>query len=371
MKISRAYKFRIYPSNEQKRKLAQNFGCARFVFNFFLFFQKENYEKGIKYIPYNTLAKELPSLKNEYPFLKEAGSISLQQELRHLDIFFQRFFKLKGSGYPKFKAKKSHFYSYSTICINDNIRIEGKKILVPKIGLVKIKKHREIPHGYILKSMTVEQTPSGKYYSVLLFEYEKQVVEKKVERTIGLDYASNTLYVDSNGNSSSYPKFFKKAQDKLIFEERKLSRMKKGSHNFEKQRIKVAKVHEKIRNQRADFLNKQSLMLAEGYDLVGIEDLNMKGISRSLNLGKATMDNGWGIFTSMLEYKLKDRGGHLVKVGKTFPSSQLCSCCGFKNPKTKDLSVRKWICPKCGKIHNRDHNAAINIKNEAMRLLSA
>ena len=147
--------------------------------------------------------------------------------------------------------------------------------------------------------------------------------------------------------------------------------MKKGSNNFEKQRIKVAKVHEKIRNQRADFLNKQSLMLAEGYDLVGIENLNMKGISRSLNLGKATMDNGWGMFTKMLKYKLTDRGGQLVKVGKTFPSSQLCSSCGFKNPKIKDLSIRKWICPKCAKIHNRDHNAAINIKNEAMRLMSA
>ena len=370
MKANRAYKFRIYPSFEQKRKLAQNFGCSRFVYNHFLIFQKENYENGGKYISYNTLAKELPMLKNEYPFLKEADSVSLQQELRHLDLAFKRFFKVKESGYPKFKSKKNHFYSYSTICINDNIRTIGKKITIPKIGLVKVKKHREIPNEYILKSMTIEETPSGKYFAVLLFEYEKQVREKRIVSTIGLDYTSDGLYIDSNGNSSSYPKFFRKAQDKLIFEERKLSRMRKGSHNFEKQRIKVAKVHEKIANQRLDFLNKQSLMLAREYDMVGIEDLNMKAISRSLHLGKATMDNGWGIFTNMLKYKLEDRGGQLVKVGKTFPSSQLCSCCGYRNPETKDLSVRKWTCPKCGQIHSRDHNAAINIQKEAMRLLS-
>ena len=371
MKANRAYKFRIYPSNEQKRKLAQNFGCSRFVFNHFLAFQKENYDKGGKYISYNTLAKELPLLKKQYPFLKEVDSISLQQELKHLDIAFQRFFKMKEVGYPKFKSKKNHFYSYSTVCVNDNIRIKGKKIIVPKVGPVKIKQHRDIPEEYILKSMTVEQTPSGKYFVVLLFEYEKQVREKKVTGTIGLDYASDGLFVDSNGNCCGYPKFFRKAQDKLACEERKLSRMQKGSKNFEKQRIRVAKIHEKIANQRLDFLNKESLILAENYDLVGIEDLNMKAMSASLKLGKATMDNGWGMFTSMLSYKLLDRGGHLVKVSKSFPSSQLCSCCGYQNPETKDLSVRKWICPKCGYVHNRDHNAAINIQKEATRLLNA
>ena len=149
MKANRSYKFRIYPSNEQKGKFAQCFGCSRFVFNHFLIIQKENYENGGKYISYNTLAKELPILKNEYPFLKEVDSISLQQELRHLDMAFKRFFKMKESGYPKFKSKKSHFYSYSTICINDNIRVEGNRISIPKIGLVKIKKHRDIPNEYI------------------------------------------------------------------------------------------------------------------------------------------------------------------------------------------------------------------------------
>ncbi|MDO5331405.1 MAG: IS200/IS605 family element RNA-guided endonuclease TnpB [Bacillota bacterium] len=371
MKSYKAYKFRIYPNKSQQSKLAQNFGCCRFVFNHFLALQKGNYEKGGKYISYNTLAKELPILKKQNPFLKEVDSISLQQELRHLDIAFQRFFKMKESGYPKFKSKKKHFFSYSTVCINNNIRIEGKKITVPKIGLVRIKQHRTIPKEYILKGLTIEQTPSGKYFAVLLFEYEKQVREKKVVNTVGLDYASDGLFVDSNGNCCGYPKFFRKAQDKLAFEERKLSRMQKGSHNWEKQRIKVAKVHEKIANQRADFLNKQSLMLAENYDLVGIEDLDMKAMSQSLHLGKSVSDNGWGMFTSMLSYKLTDRGGHLVKVSKTFPSSQLCSCCGYQNPKTKDLSVRKWKCPNCGTDHNRDINAAINIQKEAMRLLSA
>ena len=371
MKANKAYKFRIYPNNEQQIKLAQNFGCCRFVFNHFLAYQKENYDKGGKYISYNILAKELPILKKQYPFLKEVDSISLQQEIRHLDMAFQRFFKMKESGYPKFKSKKNHFYSYSTVCINGNIRIEGKKITVPKVGLVKIKQHRDIPEEYILKSMTVEQTPSGKYFAVLLFEYEKQVREKNVVNTIGLDYASDGLFVDSDGNCCGYPKFFRKAQDKLAFEERKLSRMQKGSKNFEKQRIRVAKIHEKIANQRLDFLNKQSLMLSENYDLVGIEDLNMKAMSRGLKLGKATMDNGWGMFTSMLSYKLSDRGGYLVKVGRSFPSSQLCSCCGYQNPETKDLSVRKWTCPKCSQTHSRDHNAAINIQKEAMRLLSA
>lgn len=371
MKRNKAYKFRIYPNNDQKRKFTHSFGCCRFVFNHFLFLEKDTYEKGGKYISYNTLSKELSDLKNEYPFLKEVDSISLQQELRHLDIAFKRFFKMKGSGYPKYKSKKSHFYSYSTVCINDNIRLVGKKITIPKVGLVRIKKHREIPEEYTLKSMTVEQTPSGKYFVVLLFEYEKQVEEKRIVNTIGLDYQSNGLFVDSNGNSSCYPRFFRKSQEKLSFEERKLSRMKKGSKNFEKQRIRVAKVHEKIANQRKDFLNKQSLMLAKNYDLVGIENLNMKAMSQSLKLGKATMDNGWGMFTNMLSYKLSDRGGKLIKVSKTFPSSQLCNCCGYQNPETKNLSVRKWKCSKCGVSHNRDINAAINIKKEAMRIMTA
>lgn len=214
-------------------------------------------------------------------------------------------------------------------------------------------------------------TPSGKYYVSVLFEYENQVQKIEPKTFLGLDFSMHELYIDSNGNEANYPKFYRKAQDKLVKEQRKLSRMKKDSRNYEKQRIKLALVHEKVANQRKDFLHKQSRQIANAYDCVCIEDLNMKAMSQSLNFGKSVHDNGWGMFTTFLQYKLEEQGKQLIKVDKFFPSSQICNVCGYKNSQTRDLSVREWDCPNCGTHHDRDVNAAINIREEGKRLVQA
>ena len=242
---------------------------------------------------------------------------------------------------------------------------------MPKIGQVRLKQHRDVPKKYQLKSVTVSQTSSGKYYASILFEYEDQVQEKEIETFLGLDFSMHGLYRDSNGNEPAYPGYYGNAEKKLAREQRRFSKMQKGSNNRRKQRRKVAKLHEKVSNQRKDFLHKQSRQIANAYDCVCVEDLDMKAMSQSLNFGKSVSDNGWGMFTAFLKYKLKEQGKKLVKVDRFFASSQICSVCGYKNKKTKDLALRQWDCPECGAHHDRDINAAINIRNEGMRLVMA
>ena len=310
-------------------------------------------------------------MKKEKEFLKEVDSISLQQALRHLDTAFQNFFKSQKTGFPKFKSKKNHNNSYTTICVNNNIKLENGIVTLPKIGKVKVKQHREIPENYILKSITVSQTPSGKYYASILYEYENQVQKTEPQKFLGLDFSMHELYVASDGTLANYPRFYRKALERLEREQRKLSKMQKGSSNRSKQRIKVARLHEKVANQRKDFLHKRSRQITNAYDCVCIENLNMKAMSQAMNFGKSVADNGWGMFTTFLQYKLEEVGKQLVKVDKFFASSQLCSVCGYQNPDTKDLSVREWNCPCCQTHHNRDVNAAINIRNEGMRIALA
>ena len=307
----------------------------------------------------------------EYAFLREVDSISLQQSLRHLDTAFQNFFKRPKTGFPRFKSKKNHKNSYSTICINGNITISDGYLKLSKIGQVRLKQHRSVPKGYRLKSVTISQTPGGRYYASILFEYEDQIPEKEMHSFLGLDFSMHGLYRDSNGNEPAYPGYYRNAEKRLAREQRRLSKMQKGSNNRRKQRIKVAKLHEKVSNQRKDFLHKQSRQITNAYDCVCIEDLDMKAMSRSLKLGKSVSDNGWGMFTAFLKYKLEEQGKKLVKVDRFFASSQMCSACGYKNAKTKDLALRQWDCPQCGIHHDRDVNAAINIRNEGMRIVTA
>lgn len=283
---------------------------------------------------------------------------------------YNNFFKNPKAGFPKFKSRKSNRRSYTTNCVNGNIYIENDYIKLPKIGLVKLKQHRLIPSDYKLKSVTIIQTPSGKYDASVLFEYENQVQEQTPHSFLGLDYSMHGLYKDSNGNEPAYPGYYRQAEKRLKREQCKMSKMQKGSRNRDKQRLKVAKLHEKIANQRKDFLHKQSRRIVGIYDCVCIEDLDMKAMAQSLRFGKSVTDNGWGMFTMFLQYKLADIGKQLVRVDKFFASSQTCSCCGYKNPGIKDLSVRVWDCPECGTHHDRDVNAAINIRNEGMRLVT-
>ena len=369
MKLSmanKAYKFRIYPNAEQQIMFAKTFGCVRFIYNRMLADKIKYYEETKQKLN-NTPAQ----YKKEFEWLKEVDSLALANAQMNLQTAYGNFFRSTKIGFPKFKSKKSNQKSYTTNCVNGNITVENYYIKLPKIGLVKLKQHRMIPSGYKLKSVTVSQTSSGKYYASVLFEYENQVQEIEPKTFLGLDFSMHELYRDSNGDEACYPRYYRQAEKRLKREQRKLTLMQKGSKNRDKQRIRVAKHHEKVANQRKDFLHKQSKQITNAYDCVCVEDLNMKAMSQALQFGKSISDNGWGMFVTFLKYKLEEQGKKLVKVDKFFTSSQICSCCGYKNTETKNLSIRAWDCPKCGTHHDRDINAAINIRNEGMRIAFA
>ena len=364
--MNKAYKFRIYPNSEQKIMFAKTFGCVRFIYNRMLADKIEYYNKYQKKLN-NTPAQ----YKSEFEWLKEVDSLALANAQLNLQSAYNNFFRDKKVGFPKYKSKKSNKHSYTTNFVNGNIIIQNRMIKLPKVGFVKMKQHRTIPENYKLKSVTVSKNASEKYYVSILFEYENQVQKTEPQKFLGLDFSMSELYVDSNGNCPQFPRYYRLSEKKLKREQRKLSKMVKGSKNREKQRIKVARLHEKVANQRKDFLHKKSRQIANAYDCVCIEDLNMKAMAQSLHFGKSVSDNGWGMFTAFLKYKLEELGKRLVKIDKFFASSQLCHVCGYKNPNTKDLSVREWTCPCCQTHHDRDVNAAINIRNEGMRIVLA
>lgn len=378
MLSNKAYKFRIYPNKEQRVMFAKTFGCVRFVYNYYRYKNKSLYGKTNKFLSYSHCAKDMAALKMEHPFLKEVDSISLQQSLRHLDKAYKNFSKNSGFGYPNVKEKHSNHHSYSTVNVNNNISLSRKHIKLPKVGLVRIKRHREIPDNYALKSATISKTPSGKYYVSVLFEYENQVREITPQTYIGLDFSVPKLFVSSEPETQTDEVFlqnYRKSLDKLAKEQRVLSHRRKGSKRYEKQRIKVAKCHEYVANKRNDYLHKVSTEIANRYDAVCVEDIKMREVTDNLNklqrgMGKYVVDNGFYGFTTMLKYKLADRGKYLITVGKEYPSSQLCCECGHINSGLT-LSDRTWTCPNCGKTHDRDKNAAINIKYEGTRIALA
>ena len=369
MKCNIAYKYRIYPNKVQSVLLQKTFGCTRFVWNAMLEDKKEYYEKEKK------ILKITPAhYKTENEWLKEVDSLALANVQLQLEQAFRNFFRDKKVGYPRFKSKKKSSKSYTTNLVNGNIQLTDKTLKLPKLGEVRIKRHHTAPDEYKLKSVTVSQSPSGKYYASVLYEYENQVEERNdASRTIGLDYAMHGLYVDSTGNRCDMPSFYRASERRLAKAQRKLSKMyvkekKEQSHRYYKQRHKVAQLHEKVRNQRNDYLHKRAKELSDSYDYVCIEDLNMQGMSQALHFGKAVSDNSWGRFTTILSYKLEAQGKHLIKTDRYYPSSQTCHCCGNINPEIKDMKIRKWACPVCGCEHDRDINAAMNIKTEGIRI---
>lgn len=371
--MNKAYKYRLYPNNEQKILINKTFGCVRFVYNKMLANRKAIYEqykddkeamKQQKYL--------LPAdFKKEFEWLKEVDSLALANAQQNLNAAYRNFFRDKSIGFPKFKSKHHDRKSYTTNNQGGTIRLNNNKtIRLPKLKDVPIKLHRQIPKRSRIKSATISKTATGKYYISILVEFEL-VVEPKVptpETVIGLDYSSKTLYVDSQAYSADYPKFYRQMEAKLKKEQRKLSKRQKGGKNRNKQRQKVAKLHEKVANQRKDYLHKMSRKIANTYDAVVIEDLNMRGMAQGLRLAKSTNDNGFGMLKTFLEYKLIEQGKRLVVIDKWFPSSKLCRFCGTVN-KELTLADRIWTCQKCGRVLDRDVNAAINIKNEGCRIL--
>ncbi|GAB3045425.1 RNA-guided endonuclease TnpB family protein [Virgibacillus ainsalahensis] len=367
-KHNKAYKFRLYPTDEQDLMIRKTFGCVRFVSNKMLAERKETYEKlkddkeALKKVKHPTPAK----YKKEFAWLKEVDALALANAQLNLDKAYKAFFK-GNAKFPKFKSKR-HKQSYTTNVVNGNIEMLDSHIKLPKLKMVKIKQHREIPSEHKIKSCTISMTSSGKYYISILTAYEKEIESKEIQKIIGLDFAMDGLFVESEtGKKANYPRFYRQMLEKLAKEQRKLSRKKKGSSNWNKQRIRVAKIQEKVANQRKNFLHHKSKKLVSNFDAVVIEDLDMKGMSQALKFGKSVADNGWGMFTSFLQYKLKEQGKQLVKIDKWFPSTKTCSNCG--SVKEIKLSERTYHCT-CGLTLDRDYNSALNIKKEGLRLLA-
>lgn len=368
--IRRAVKVRLYPTQQQEVQFAQTFGNVRFIWNAMLKAAQANH------VLHGSYAFPTPaSFKDEYPFLRLTDSLALANAQMNLQQAFVNHFKNpKHFGLPRFK-KKFVDDSYTTNVVGSNLTVDGDHIKLPKIGWVKAKVHRHL-EGWTLKSATVSRKGT-RYYASLLYESpEEKPVPVAVNdelKAIGLDYKSDGFYVDSNGNSVGSPKYFRQSEKKLAKLQHELSRKGYGSKNWLKQKAKVDRMHEHIANQRKDFLHKLSTETANQYDVVCVETLNLNAmkLKRGFRLGKATSDNGWGKFVEMLSYKLFERGKYLIKVDRFFASSQTCSVCGMKNPAVKDLSIRIWDCPHCGAHHDRDHNAAINIREEGLRMLAA
>ena len=367
MKRIRGYKYRAYPNMKQQEFFLKTFGSCRFVFNHYLEKKQTLWKECHGSLSYTETSKDLSHhLKKDNPWLRELDSIALQQTLRHLDKAYENFFKKRG-GYPKFKSKR-YSQSYRTMNVNECIRINGDRIRIPKAGEVKIRNTREFD-GRIL-SATVSLSTGGRYYITLQVEEEYEVLPNQGRKT-GLDAGLKVLYTDSNGETVPNHKALSKHEKRIRRLQRSLSRKQKGSKNREKARKRLAREHEKTADIRKDFLHKVSCRLANENQVVCVEDLNVKGMMRNHKLAKSIGDVSWSGFYRMLEYKMADHGGILVKVPKTFPSSQLCNCCGKKNPKVRDLSIRKWRCPECGCLHDRDINAAINILKKGMEVLAA
>ncbi|MBJ8061397.1 transposase [Bacillus cereus] len=367
-KHNKAYKFRLYPTEEQANLIRKTFGCVRFVYNKMLAERKKVYEKykenkeELKKQKFPTPAK----YKVKYKWLKEVDSLALANAQLNLQTAYKNFFSGQ-SDFPTFKSKKSR-KSYTTNRVNGNIMLFHGYIKLPKLKLVRLKQHREIPQNHIIKSCTISLTSTDKYYVSVLTEYEKEIVQKEVESVVGLDFAMAELYVSSEDEKANYPRFYRQMLNRLAKAQRVLARRVKGSVRWNKQRICVANLHEKVANQRKNFLHHKSKELATNFDVVAIEDLHMKGMSRALRFGKSVADNGWRMFTTFLAYKLQEQGKQLVKVDRWFPSTKMCSNCG--NRKDMLLSERTYEC-SCGLTISRDYNAAINIKREAIRLLAS
>lgn len=382
--LTKAFRYRIYPDEFQKQQMEQTFGNVRFVYNYFLDLRTQEWKQKKNSVSYSKTSSLLTELKRkeEYAWLNLSDSMALQESLRDLDRAFQNFFK-KNNDYPRFHSKHDK-QSYRTRNQNGGIRIEGNKLLLPKIGKVKIKLSRNIK-GRILNA-TINRTRPGKYFVSLCLEYEEEIRQNN-GGIIGIDVGLKEFYTGSDNTVAHNPKYLNRYNRKLQKEQKKLSHMIEMNidhytsnrvpvykkplsecKNIQKQRIKVAKIHEKIFNSRSDFLHKQSTRLVKENQIIAIEDLNVRGMISNHKLARSISDVSWSEFYRLLEYKAREYGSSVIKVPRFYASSQTCHICGYKDISVKDLKIRNWTCPVCGTHHDRDHNAAINILNEALRM---
>ena len=370
--ILKGYKYRIYPTKEQEIQLAKTFGSCRFVYNQLLAKKIEIYKNDKTYLSKtdcnNYCNREL---KKEYPWLKEVDKFALTNSIYDLDSAYQNFFRRvkQGSGelgFPKFKSKKNHYYSYKTNFTNNNIKVdfENNKIQLPKLKWIKCKLHREFK-GKILFA-TISKTPSGKYYVSFNVEVEHEQLPKN-NNSIGLDLGIKDLLITSDGETFDNNKITYKYENKLAKLQRQQAKMIKGSNNFKKQSKRIARLHEKITNIRKDNLHKISSQIVKENQLIFSENLNIKGMVKNHNLAKSIHDCGWYELTRQLSYKAEWNDKIYHKVSRYYPSSQLCNVCGYKNEDTKNLSVRYWECPQCHTEHDRDKNASINILHQGLK----
>ena len=364
--IHKAYKFRLEPNEKQKVLLAKHFGCTRFVYNHFLSERKKQYDETHKSDNYYAQAKKLTELKKDgdYVWLNEINSQTLQHALRHLETAYVNFFR-GNAKFPNLKSKK-HKNSFS---VPQHVEVKDGKIYFPKFkDGIKFKQHRKIIGT--IKSATVTLTPTGKYFVSILTE---QVYEQysKTNKSVGIDLGLKDFVITSDWRKYKNNRYTKKYQRKLKQAQQHLSRKQKGSRQYEKQRLKVAKIYEKISNSRMDNLHKVSTKLVKQYDIICVEDLNVKGMVKNHRLAKHIADASWGTFVQFLSYKCELNDKTLVKIGRYYPSSQSCNVCGYVNKSVKNLGVRGWTCPNCGSVHDRDVNAAKNILKEGFRYISA
>ena len=363
----KGYKYRIYPNKQQEEQIQKTFGCCRFVYNQTLAYRKDKYETNKESVGKFGCKSYMSSvLKKEYTWLKEVDKFALENAVFNMDSAYQKFFKERAR-YPKFKSKKNPKKSYTTNFTNGNIEVLDNKIKLPKLKWVKAKVHREFI-GQI-KSATISQTPSGKYYVSIHVETE-HISMDSTGCMIGIDLGIKDLLITSDGEKFDNIRTTKKYEDKLAKEQRKLSHKIIGSKNWNKQRIKVAKIHEKIHNTRIDNLHKISHKLISENQVIVSEDLVVNNMVKNHNLAKAIYDCGWYELTRQINYKSEWNNRQYIKIGRFTKSSQPCNVCGYINTETKDLSIRQWTCLQCGTVHDRDINAAINILNEGLRLLS-